>query len=440
MGKFIGFMISAILGWIGGSAVGMVFTETEFVTNLFSTAGIIGAGIGLIVGIVIAVASGGKPVVNKIGEGVTETGEKIQQYYSSRFVTLKELRTESKFMFNMYSQLGMAKKDGIPIRAERIGKDTEINMYKPIHTIVIGTTGSGKTTMVIDPTIQILSETGSKPSIVVNDCKGELYNHNAEKLRRQGYDVQVIDLREPQQSSRFNPIERAFDSFQRAHNLIKEVIIHQNENPFGQNYNRLLKIPGRDYGAEWYEFNDVAYPDKLTLKNDLDALRENLINVAQEDITDIAISLCPIVGNDPSWPRGAQGFIKAIMLAMLEDSLVPELGMTKEKFNFYNVAKIAAKRDMDNPNDNLGTLRKYFEGRDKTSECVDLANTVVTNAANTAKGYLGHVTGSLSMFSDPGMCYLTKEKKIKIKRERIYKNAICLRNQKVHLRSRSQAL
>ena len=42
--------------------------------------------------------------------------------------------------------------------------------------------------------------------------------------------------------------------------------------------------------------------------------------------------------NDPSWERGAQDFLYGLMLAMLEDSLNPELGMTKDKLNFYNLA------------------------------------------------------------------------------------------------------
>ncbi len=407
MGKLIGVIISVAAGWLLGGAAGMFMNDSTSITeNLIGTTGLIGAAIGFMVILIYFLM---KPPKEKglsgSGVGKTKDGQEMEQYYSSRFVSMAEMRKDPKFMFCLYSQLKERKKDGIPLRAERIGKDTEVNMYKPIHTLVIGTTGSGKTTMIMDPYIQLLSESGSKPSIVISDVKGELYNHNAQKLLDRGYDVQVLDLREPDKSARFNPIERAYDAYQRAHNLITEVRIHRNENPFS--YDKLLKIPQRDYGSEWYEFNEVAYPDKMTLKRDMDALKSKLESTAQEDLTDISTTLCPIVGNDPSWAQGAQGLIKAIMLAMLEDSLNPELGLTKEKFNLYNVAKIGARRDSDTPNDSIATLRRYFEGRDKTSECVDLANTVVTNAPNTAKGFLGHVTSSLAMFSDPGIAYLT---------------------------------
>ena len=342
---------------------------------------------------------GGKSSKTSVG------GKDMEQYYSSRWVTDHELKNESKFRFCLYSELHeKQKKDGIPLRAKKVKNDTYVNMYKPIHTIVIGTTGAGKTTLLVNPSIQILSECKSRPSLVITDPKGELYQSNVIKLKERGYDVQVIDLREPDKSSKWNPLDRSYDLYKRAHHLKEEVITHRKEDP--ADYPELQKIKGSTYKSEWYEFDGVAYPDANLLNQDLVAKEDKFINIATEDITNIASALCPISGQDPSWSRGAQGFIKAIMLAMLEDSLNPELNLTKDKFNFFNLTQIAARRDEDQ-SDPTATLRNYFQGRDILSECVSLANTVVVNAAVTTKGYLGHVTGSLQMFSDNGICYLT---------------------------------
>jgi len=62
---------------------------------------------------------------------------------------------------------------GIPVRAEQ-GKrgDYNVNLSGNAHTLIIGTTGSGKTTTYISPAIQILSETQSKPSLLIADPKG----------------------------------------------------------------------------------------------------------------------------------------------------------------------------------------------------------------------------------------------------------------------------
>ena len=331
-------------------------------------------------------------------------GKKMDQYYSSRFLTEKELKSDKQFMYNVYSGLKGQNKDGIVIRAEYKGRKLHVNMYKPIHTIIVGTTGSGKTVSYVNPSIQILSETKSKPSMVISDPKGELYDQHQAKLVKNGYDVKVVDLREPDRSSRWNPLDRAFDYWQRAHNLPKEILMHRGATP--KQFPKLQTIKSVPYAEEWYEFNDIAYPDKATLKHGVTALQSKLKTKTINEVSDVALTLCPITGNDPMWSMGAQGFVKGILLAMLEDSLIPELGMTKDKFNFFNLAKIAGKRDVGQQ-DTLETLKNYFSGRDKLSAAASGGNNVVQNAPNTAKGFLGHVNSSLDMFNDAGVNYLT---------------------------------
>lgn len=80
----------------------------------------------------------------------------------------------------------------------------------PTHTLVIGTTGSGKTTTFVNPAIQILAESKTKPSMLISDPKGELYQLHAKKLKKAGYKVQILDLRNPYNSVRWNPLERAY--------------------------------------------------------------------------------------------------------------------------------------------------------------------------------------------------------------------------------------
>ena len=151
------------------------------------------------------------------GAKSTQKG-KLKKFYDTNWLTEEALRTNPAYNYNDYNNLKNVNKCGIPIRAEYKGGKLHINMFGPIHTLVIGTTGSGKTTQFVDPMIQILSETKAKPSLVISDPKGELYMQNVVKLKENGYDVQVVDLREPDKSSRWNPIERAFDYYQRAHN------------------------------------------------------------------------------------------------------------------------------------------------------------------------------------------------------------------------------
>ena len=280
-----------------------------------------------------------------------------------------------------------------------------INLYDPIHTMIIGTTGSGKTQVYISPSIRILSQISTKPCIVVTDPKGELYRDHALQLKDAGYRISVLDLRNPYASTRWNPMDNAYCQYHRAQNILKEVKVHRGDSP--RDYKLKLASPLKDYKEEWYEFNRTAYSYKEQLRGDVDAKAQELRDEAENELREIAISIVPIESKtDSSWERGAQDFIYGIMLAMLEDSLDPDLGMTREKYNFYNMAKIASYKDND-PDNPYGTLRNYCGHRDKFSKVASLTSTAINNAPNTTRSYMGVLASRISVFQDAGICYAT---------------------------------
>jgi DNA helicase HerA-like ATPase len=71
------------------------------------------------------------------------------------------------------------------------------------HSLVIGATGSGKTTMVINPLVNFLAKKGE--SMVITDPKGEIYEKNGEMLKDKGYEVIVVNFRDPKNGSCWNP-------------------------------------------------------------------------------------------------------------------------------------------------------------------------------------------------------------------------------------------
>ena len=71
------------------------------------------------------------------------------------------------------------------------------------HSLVIGATGSGKTTMIINPLVSFLAKKGE--SMVITDPKGEIYEKNGEMLRNLGYDVIIVNFRDPKNGSCWNP-------------------------------------------------------------------------------------------------------------------------------------------------------------------------------------------------------------------------------------------
>ena len=384
--------------------------------------GVVGVVVGLMVNgtIGIAIGVGGGALVllywlSKVlkpdssskasGMGTTASGEKISQYYDARFIKESELLSEPRFNPCTWSTLKNVKKDGIVIRSREKNGKLLINLYDPIHTMIIGTTGSGKTQTYINPSIRILSQIGSKPCLVITDPKGEVYRDNALQLKDAGYRISVLDLRNPYASTRWNPMDNAFVQYHRARNMIKEVKVHRGDSP--KNYKLKMASSPKEYGEEWYEFNRTAYSYKEQLRGDLEARAQELRDNAENELREIASAIVPIESKtDASWERGAQDFIYGIMLAMLEDSLDPELGMTREKYNFYNMAKIATYKDSD-PDNPFGTLRSYCSYRDKFSKVGALTSTAINNAPNTTRSYMGVLMSRISIFQDAGICYAT---------------------------------
>ena len=72
------------------------------------------------------------------------------------------------------------------------------------HSLIIGASGSGKTATILDPQVKILGKAGE--SMVITDPKGEIYEHNANMLRDKGYNVVIVNFRDPEQGSAWNPL------------------------------------------------------------------------------------------------------------------------------------------------------------------------------------------------------------------------------------------
>ena len=85
------------------------------------------------------------------------------------------------------------------------GKLEVIVNNKTEHNVIIGSTGSGKTTGVIGNSIESISYSGD--SMVIGDPKGELYITYGGFLKKQGYAVQVLNFGNPSAGQNFNQME-----------------------------------------------------------------------------------------------------------------------------------------------------------------------------------------------------------------------------------------
>lgn len=63
------------------------------------------------------------------------------------------------------------------------------------HSLLIGSTSSGKTSLIINSQIQTFAKSRIQPTMIITDPKGELYNLHSTNLKTQGYQVAKLDLR-----------------------------------------------------------------------------------------------------------------------------------------------------------------------------------------------------------------------------------------------------
>lgn len=92
-------------------------------------------------------------------------------------------------------------KSGLPLMYD--DKNIYIN-DKEGHSLIIGSTGSGKTQTTILPKIKLSMLAGE--SIIVNDVKGEIYNKYANLLEEYGYKTYVLDFDNLSLGNSWNPL------------------------------------------------------------------------------------------------------------------------------------------------------------------------------------------------------------------------------------------
>ena len=127
------------------------------------------------------------------------------EYGSARWMTKKEIKKEFK-VWNIGSKL---RSGGIPVTFQD-GKYYYSDTFD--HTLIIGSTGSGKTHCEILPLIFNLGF--ADESMVINDTKGELYAYTSSFLKKHGYNIKVINLRDAFASDGWNPLHLPYKYYQ----------------------------------------------------------------------------------------------------------------------------------------------------------------------------------------------------------------------------------
>lgn len=321
----------------------------------------------------------------------------------SRWITEKELLKEKRFKHYLFHKLKKCKEDGVVINSYIKRNKRHVNMYRPHNALVISNeTKFSQKQNYINSTIQILSSCASRPSFLILDTMGDYYCKNVRWLTEKGYNIKVIDLNNPHATIRWNPMGNAFNSYYMAHNLQNQVEFFNGINPIKTKYKPIEK----EYDGEWYGFDEYAYKDKALLENAINDKKIRLLSVVEKELRQIATAICPILNKqEPTWEHIASEFIFGVMLTMLKNAMSGEQGMSREKFNLYNLTKICLNYD-------CSTLENYFANTITDSRISSLVSPIL-NASNVDRlAYMGIIKRALSVFLDKNMCFATSENEL----------------------------
>ena len=127
-----------------------------------------------------------------------------QQFlYDRRLITIPNLKQAGVV-------LGMKKLEN--------GKEQIYYAGDDLHTLCIGATRSGKTRSIVIQSICALALAGGNESLVISDPKAELFHYCGSKgglLDKLGYEVRVLDFKNPEKSHRYNLLQPVIDAVNR---------------------------------------------------------------------------------------------------------------------------------------------------------------------------------------------------------------------------------
>ena len=261
-------------------------------------------------------------------KGVGFTTEKKDKGYS-RWCSDKEMKASSE-LFEVDPKAEKTEHAGIAVINN--GKKIWVDDGEA-HNVIIGATGSGKTQGVVFPMIKLLAKGGE--SMILTDPKGELYEETAEMLRAYGYNVIVLNFRDPQKGNAWNP----------------------------------MTLPYRLY-------------------------KEGNTDKAIELLDDLALNILYDEKNtgDPFWEKSGADYFSGLALGLFEDATEEQVNL-----NSMNLMSNLGEERFGGPNNNY--IKEYFNMKDPSRPAYINASGTVYAPEDTKGGVLSTYKQKVKLFS-----------------------------------------
>jgi len=203
-----------------------------------------------------------------------------------------------------------------------------------MHNLIVGATGSGKTQIVVFPLVQSLAK--HEESMIITDPKGEIYETTAEMLRQRGYNIVVLNFRDPQRGNAWNPMTLPYN---------------------------LYKSGNTDKAIELLD--DLA------------------LNILYEEKNGNA---------DPFWEKSGADYFSGLSLGLFEDGTERQINL-----NSINLMATIGEERFGGPNSNY--IKEYFNGKDPSKPAYINASGTVYAPEETKGGILSTFKQKIKIFS-----------------------------------------
>ena len=201
------------------------------------------------------------------------------------------------------------------------------------HNIIIGSTGAGKTQVAIFPLVHSLAK--HDESMIITDPKGEIYEQTSEMLKKKGYNVVLLNFRDPQKGSGWNPMHLPY---------------------------------------KYYKEGNVDKANELT-----DDLAMNILYDENAQ------------SQDPFWEKTSADYFSGICLGLFEDAKEDEINL-----NSVNLFTTVGE-EKSGPNSVI--VNDYFKSKDPNSPAYISASSTIVSPKDTRGSILSVFKQKIRLFA-----------------------------------------
>lgn len=301
----------------------------------------------------------------------------------------------------------LAEFDEMPLSARKKLK-LRFHFLPKYHELYVGTTGSGKTTGCMEPQLRAISSQNNKPNLFITDPKGELFCHNADHLKSNGYKTYILNFKDFALSDRWNPLGELYR---------KQAAIRDE----GNDAVTRTGVPGAElfrYGEDgeftgaYIEYDGKAFPSRAAFNRYVGISRDMKRTEVSSLVNELASQMIPVTSQvDRAWEQGAQNLLKGLLLILLDEVNDTESGfdeslMTLKTLNDYYRR---LRHDFVDSDERLflNSCADHPLLKGKPDEAIYMITTALCNAPNTSRSYCGVFEGAINMWMQGHIFALT---------------------------------